>query len=171
MNKKIRLIIASAVCLAFLFLCSGGAVADGAGQSGDGQAPPAAPPGINALFKIGDTSYTLNGRTMTMDAAPFIKDGRTYVPVRYVAGAAGIPNENISFKDGAVTIRWENGSAVIRPGSNVVVFNGLSVEMDVPVLVADGRTYLPLRWICEAFGLKVSWDEENRAILIQRSET
>ncbi|MHB8919361.1 MAG: stalk domain-containing protein [Desulfocucumaceae bacterium] len=169
MNIRIRLIVVSAVYLAFVFLCSSVAVAAGPAQSGGGPATPSAPPEINALFKIGDTSYSLNGRSMIMDAAPFIKDGRTYVPVRYVAGAAGIPDENISFKDGAVTIRWESGSAVIRPGSSMVVFNGLQVEMDVPVLAVDGRTYLPLRWICEAFGLKVSWDEENGAVLIQRS--
>lgn len=31
-----------------------------------------------AIFRIGDTRYTVNGAEQTMDVAPYIKDGRTW---------------------------------------------------------------------------------------------
>ncbi|MCW2279538.1 copper amine oxidase N-terminal domain-containing protein, partial [Heliophilum fasciatum] len=41
----------------------------------------------DASFKIGDTKYTVNGMEKSMDVAPYIKNSRTYMPVRYVAEA------------------------------------------------------------------------------------
>lgn len=40
-------------------------------------------------LRIGDKLYTINNKPMTMDTAPFIKDDRTFVPVRFVAEALG----------------------------------------------------------------------------------
>jgi N-acetylmuramoyl-L-alanine amidase len=34
---------------------------------------------------IGSAALTVNGRTQTMDQAPVIRDGRTYLPASYVA--------------------------------------------------------------------------------------
>lgn len=164
MYKKFRYLFLIILSASILFF-TGAIKPAGAAPPQSDKAP--AVPEINARFKIGQTSYTLNGRDMSMDAAPFIKEGRTYVPVRYVAGAAGIPPENISFKDGVVTIKWGDVSAALTPGSNVVAIGNLSLEMDVPVLVLDGRTYVPLRWVCGAFNLNVGWDGENREIIIQ----
>jgi hypothetical protein len=38
---------------------------------------------------IGSTTLTVNGQAQTMDAAPVINDGRTFLPARYVAEALG----------------------------------------------------------------------------------
>jgi subtilisin len=37
------------------------------------------------VMTIGQKEYTVNGLKSTMDVAPFLKDGRTFVPVRFVA--------------------------------------------------------------------------------------
>lgn len=124
------------------------------------------PTAINARFKIGEKSFSLNGSTVTMDTAPFIMDNRTYVPVRYVAKASGIPDGNISFENNTVTIKWGNSYARLVPGSSVITLDSMSLEMDVPVQVVDGRTFVPLRWVCEAFGLRVSWNSESQTVTI-----
>ncbi len=38
---------------------------------------------------LGEKTYTVNGAEKTMDVAPFAKDNRTYVPVRFVGEALG----------------------------------------------------------------------------------
>ncbi len=43
----------------------------------------------NIQIAIGSTTLTVNGQTQAMDQAPVIKDGRTYLPARYVAEALG----------------------------------------------------------------------------------
>lgn len=123
-------------------------------------------PAVNARFKIGEKSFNLNGSKVTMDTAPFILDNRTYVPVRYVAKASGIPDEYISFENNTVIIKWGNRTAKLVPGSSVITLDSMSLQMDVPVQVVDGRTFVPLRWVCEAFGLKVAWDSESQTVTI-----
>ncbi len=41
-------------------------------------------------FTIGKNEYTSNGVIFDMPVAPFIKDGNTYLPIRYVANSLGI---------------------------------------------------------------------------------
>ncbi len=46
--------------------------------------------GVTVVMTIGSATYTVNGVEKTADVAPFIKDGRTMVPVRFAAEAFGI---------------------------------------------------------------------------------
>lgn len=41
-------------------------------------------------FVIGSTDVTVDGKTVTTDAASFVRDGRTYVPVRFAAQSLGV---------------------------------------------------------------------------------
>ena len=40
-------------------------------------------------FVIGNTDITVDGKAVTTDAASFVRDGRTYVPVRFAAQSLG----------------------------------------------------------------------------------
>lgn len=44
---------------------------------------------MGLTLKIGSKEITNNGAKKTMDVAPFIKDGRTFVPIRFVAEELG----------------------------------------------------------------------------------
>lgn len=125
------------------------------------------PQKVNASFSIGESSYTVDGSARTMDAAPFIKDGRTYVPVRYAAIAAGVPEENISYQNNTVTIKRGDMWVKLLPGNKMMETNRGFVMMDVPFILEKDRTYLPVRWVCEAFQLKVTWIDETQTVVIQ----
>jgi hypothetical protein len=57
---------------------------------------------------IGSTVLTVNGQASQMDVAPVIKDGRTYLPARWVADALGYQVDwNAQYK---VVIIWPNGT-------------------------------------------------------------
>ena len=43
---------------------------------------------------------------------------------------------------------------------------GAEYNMDVPAIVRDGRTLLPLRAVGEMLGLDVSWDGDKRLVTI-----
>lgn len=43
-------------------------------------------------------------------------------------------------------------------GSNTFIFNGETKQLDVAPYIADGRTMVPLRALCEALGLTVNYD-------------
>lgn len=45
--------------------------------------------------------------------------------------------------------------------------NGQVVTPSSPAIIIDGRTYVPLRFVGEALGAKVSWDENNYTVVIE----
>ncbi|MDD4170364.1 MAG: copper amine oxidase N-terminal domain-containing protein, partial [Desulfotomaculaceae bacterium] len=51
--------------------------------------------------------------------------------------------------------------------SNIMYINGISVSMDaMPEVVEPGRTMAPLRWVAQAFGANIVWNEESKTIII-----
>jgi hypothetical protein len=62
----------------------------------------------NVSMNIGSTTLTVNGQTSQMDVAPVIKDGRTYLPARWVANALGYQVDwNAQYQ---IVIIWPNGT-------------------------------------------------------------
>ncbi|MEW6663403.1 MAG: copper amine oxidase N-terminal domain-containing protein [Bacillota bacterium] len=119
------------------------------------------------VFTISDTKYTVNGVEQTMDVAPYIKDGRTFMPVRYAAQAVGVTPENILYADGKVTLIKGDKVVQLTIGSNVMVINGVGITMDVPAEIKDGRTILPVSWLGKALGVKAIWDEATQTVTME----
>ena len=91
--------------------------------------PVAAPNGQasgSAVFTIGQTSYTVNGAVYNMDATPYIKDGRTFLPLRYIANAAGIADSNITWDPATQTVTISKGERLVQVtiGSTTMLING-----------------------------------------------
>lgn len=111
-----------------------------------------------------------------MDGRTFIEQGRTYVPVRYLACALGVRNENVLW-DGAaqkVTLK-EPGFPTVEMTVGVVgvLSDGRPVPgVDVPPVLRQlpaWRTYLPARWTAQALGYQVDWDKDGRIAVVWRS--
>jgi len=124
-------------------------------------------------FTIGDTNYTVveagEAVEYTMDVAPYIKDGRTFLPVRYVAYALGVSEDNILWDQASkkVTVfKGEFRTAQVAIGSKAMMVNGVSVDMDVAPEITDGRTMLPIRWMAKALGADIDWDPETREVTV-----
>ncbi|SHJ15578.1 copper amine oxidase N-terminal domain-containing protein [Desulfofundulus thermosubterraneus] len=130
--------------------------------------PALAAPAHKAVFVIGQKSYTVDGQAKTMDAAPFTRNGRSYVPVRYLALALGVAENDIIWvgDTGDVSLKLGDKLVQMKVGSRTLYVNGQAKQMDVAPLVRNGRTYLPARWVAEAFGYAVGWDEKARAVTV-----
>jgi hypothetical protein len=123
----------------------------------------------NAVFVIGDTNYTVNGVQMTADVAPYLKNDRTYLPVRYVATALGVADANIMWNEAEQSVVIIKGDRVVKLviGSTNMMINGVPFGMDVaPEIVDPGRTMLPLRWVAQALGADVQWDAATQTVTI-----
>ena len=123
----------------------------------------------NAVFVIGDTNYTVNGVQMTADVAPYLKNDRTYLPVRYVATALGVADANIMLNEAEQSVVIIKGDRVVKLviGSSTMMINGVPFTMDVaPEIVDPGRTMLPLRWVAQALGADVQWDAATQTVTI-----
>lgn len=122
---------------------------------------------VTAVFKVGETKYTVNGVEYTMDVAPYVKDGRTYLPVRYVAYALGVDPNNVYWNDETQTVILLKGgtSVQLTIGSKILKLNGnVDIPMDVAPELVNGRTMLPFRFVAQALGAQVEWDEATQTV-------
>jgi hypothetical protein len=128
---------------------------------------PAGQQGRNATFYIGSTIMNVNGANIIMDVAPYIKAGRTYVPVRYLGEALGATTAWDEATK-TVTITKDDKTVVLVIGSTIAKVNGADVQMDVaPEITGVGRTMLPARWVAEGLGYAVGWNEVLKQVVIQ----
>lgn len=101
---------------------------------------------------IGSKTFVANGAAYTSDVAPYVANGRTFVPVRAFAEATGAKVEYDAATQ-VITITAEGLNAQMTIGSNILTVNGQTTVMDVAAAVtADGRTVLPVRFAGQALG-------------------
>jgi len=119
-------------------------------------------------FTIGGTDYSVGADTKSMDIAPYIKNGRTFLPVRYVALALGVSDSNILWDGAAQKVTLLKGDKVVQMtiGSKTLVVNGVAINMDAAPEITNGRTMLPFRFIAQALGATVSWDEATQTVTL-----
>jgi hypothetical protein len=82
---------------------------------------------------------------------------------------AGVSQANILRNNTKVTATFVKGDRVVQVkiGSKVMLINGASITMDVAPEVKDGRTMLPFRWIAQALGASVEWDEATQTVTLK----
>ncbi|WP_434578071.1 copper amine oxidase N-terminal domain-containing protein [Thermoanaerobacterium thermosaccharolyticum] len=117
-----------------------------------------------AVFTINSTTYTVNGVQNTLDSAPYVKNGRTYLPARYVAYALGVSSDNVLWDGTKATFILGNRVVQVVPGTTTLIINGATVTMDAPAEIVNGRVMVPFRWIAQAFGAQVEWDATNQTV-------
>lgn len=122
----------------------------------------------NTSFVIGSTTYTTNGITKSMDVAPYISNGRTYLPVRYVADTLGVPSKKVLWNGQSQTVTLIKDDIVVqlRVGSNTMSVNGALINMDVAPEIINGRICLPIAFLCQAFNGTAGWDAAANTVYI-----
>jgi sugar lactone lactonase YvrE len=122
------------------------------------------------IFTIGQNTCIAGGQSITMDASPWISDGRVLVPVRYLADALGA----YTVWDPAmqkVTITKGSTTVVLCIGSAILTTNGTASQMDVAPVIKNGRTYLPVRYVAEVFGCTIVWNGTAQTITASQQST
>lgn len=91
------------------------------------------------------------------EVTPVYRGGRTLVPVRFIAEHLG---SQVSWDPGTstVTITIQGKEIKLVLGSAKMLVNEDEFILDVPPESSNGRTYVPLRAVTEAFGRKVFYD-------------
>ena len=127
-------------------------------------------PEVKTLIELapGMDVYTVNGETKFWDATPYIKNGRTLVPIRHLAEAIGF-KASWDFSDPANKMVFifkadqdpekdkEHPFILLIIGQPTAMVNGNLVALDVAPEILNGRTMVPLRFVVETLGYQVEW--------------
>ncbi|TMV47301.1 copper amine oxidase N-terminal domain-containing protein [Paenibacillus mesophilus] len=101
-----------------------------------------------------------------LDATAYLVDGRTMVPLRAI------------FERLNATIEWngEERSVTATKGTTIIKLwvdrteataGGRNVTLDVPPMLINSSTYVPLRFVSEALGSQVTFDAERETAVVK----
>lgn len=113
--------------------------------------------GTSVVMTIDSKTVLVNNEMDTLDVAPYVKDSRTYVPLRALAQSFGA-EVNWDEKTGEITVDGNGTKVVLEVGKTTYTVNDNEKTMDVaPELdSAAGRTLVPVRFVAEALGYTVT---------------
>ena len=116
-------------------------------------------------FAPNEDVATVNGEEVSLDVSAKIVNNRIMVPIRFIAENLG------AFVD------WDKKNRVVMIdnriflpiGSKTAKVDGVSIGLDAPAMIENGRTLVPLRFVTESLGANVEWNEETRLATVEFS--
>lgn len=102
------------------------------------------------------------------DQKPVMDNNRVLIPTRFVAQQlGGKVDYNNTTK--TVTIKQGDKTITLKVNSAKVTAGGKTITLDVPAKVVRGRTMVPLRFVSEAMGAYVDWNQARNLVAITTS--
>jgi hypothetical protein len=98
-----------------------------------------------------------------------IVEGRTMVPLRAIFESLGA---TVEWNQETKTVSSVLGDTEISLtiGDSKLIKNGEEIALDVPALIMNGRTLVPVRAVSESFGVAVEWDKNTRTVILTQAE-
>lgn len=115
------------------------------------------------ILYIGSPKAYVNLKELAVDSSnrevyPITKDGRTLVPIRFISeNFGGIVDWDSTTS--TATIKIKDTKIVIKRNSKTMTVNNKEVFLDVPAMLIEGKTFLPLRALVEALNKEVFYHE------------
>lgn len=128
------------------------------------------------VMQIGSkTIKSIKGKTENvkeLDVAPYIVNGSTMIPLRGLLEEMGA----------LITWNGENETITIDNGQNIITlqiwnylvyvegtrYGTLRYTLLNPPIISESRTFIPIRFISEQLGYKVTWDGQTQTITIEK---
>jgi len=120
---------------------------------------------ISISMKLRSHQATINQETVRLDQPPVIKNGRTFVPLRFISEALGA---SVKWEPSDKSIHFENGKKKGKLFLNQkrAFVNGQAIALDAAPFISNGRTLVPVRFVCEVLGYNVEWNESQKEVII-----
>ncbi len=116
-----------------------------------------------------DIILYLDGNIVETNPKPLILNNRTMIPARAVFEEMGAKVTWDAAKR-SVGVTYKDITIEMKIDSDVAQVNGMGVRLDSPAVIVNDRTMIPLRFIGEAIGSQVSWDDKTRSVYISSPE-
>lgn len=109
------------------------------------------------------------------DVKPVNADGRVMIPFRAALEGMGAQvdydnaSRKVTAKKGNKEIKFtlmDDTIRIITDGDMVS-----EIKMDTPMMIVDGSTLVPIRFMSNAFGMQIGWDGDTQSVVILDRDT
>lgn len=112
----------------------------------------------------------VNDQVMHFDSGPpFIKEGTTMVPLRFIAEALGV-SVSWDADSSTVSVLKEETLINLTINQNDALVNDQPKRLTQAPVILNNRTYVPLRFISEKLKKDVEWEPHQRMIFISKNK-
>ncbi|MBP1964731.1 copper amine oxidase N-terminal domain-containing protein [Paenibacillus aceris] len=119
---------------------------------------------VNLKLNAGDAGSTSD------TPQPFInQDNKTMVPVRFISEKLGAEvGWNGDLQEVTIKDLLSGTTIILKLDSKIASVNGAAIELESAATLHNGSTFVPIRFIAESLGGKVSFNDETRVVTIKR---
>jgi hypothetical protein len=104
-------------------------------------------------------TVTIDGSPMGfVDQPPVDQAGRIFVPMRAIFERLGA---TVVYDNGTINATRDRRTISLTIGSPTATVNGQQLQLDSPPFEIAGRTLVPLRFVSQALGARVDWNENR----------
>lgn len=118
-------------------------------------------------------SVILNGEKLAFETEPYIEDDLTMVPFRAIfeaVGASVIWDETTRTVIAMGNVNGSATSVALQIDSVDAFVNNEKVVLEKAAEITNDSTFVPLRFVMEALGADVQWDNDAYSVLITTSK-
>jgi hypothetical protein len=120
-------------------------------------------------FVIGESTYSVNNTTKSMDVVPYVDaNNRLMLPLRFTANALGVAEKDFTWnaETQTATLIKDNHFVSFTAGQLSFKLNGQSIKMDSSLEIKDNRVMVPVRYLSEALGFTASWESGSKTVTL-----
>ncbi|MED1790042.1 N-acetylmuramoyl-L-alanine amidase family protein [Brevibacillus laterosporus] len=128
-----------------------------------------APQAIDAAGQStqGNIQLRIEGRSVNAEVPPLISNGRTLVPVRVIAEGLGAKID-WNQEERKAKITKDNREVVLQLSNKKAYINGKAQTLEAAPQLVNNRMLLPLRFVGEALGATIGWDNDSRTVIVNQ---
>ncbi|MBO5060743.1 MAG: copper amine oxidase N-terminal domain-containing protein [Clostridia bacterium] len=120
----------------------------------------------NSAFAESEIVIKYNGEELCFSEKPIIVNDKTLVQLRPIAVAMGL-DIDFSGENGSVILSDKETTLIFTQDSEKIVINEQEETMDVPMVIHNDYTFVPVRNLVEPFGEKIDYDGETKTVTIE----
>ncbi|MBV9333876.1 MAG: copper amine oxidase N-terminal domain-containing protein [Candidatus Eremiobacteraeota bacterium] len=108
-------------------------------------------------------TVVVNGQNMNFTQPPIVRAGRVFVPLRGVFEQLGA---SVVYSNGQINATGRGRTVSLNIGSEQATVDGQPQTMDVAPFIVSETTFVPLRFISQALGASVNWNDSTSTVTI-----
>lgn len=108
-------------------------------------------------------TVVVNGQPMNFAQPPIERAGRVFVPLRGIFEQLGA---SVVYESGQINATAHHRTVSLNIGSTQATVAGQPATLDVAPFIVGSTTFVPLRFISQALGASVNWNDQTSTVTI-----
>ena len=108
-------------------------------------------------------TVVVNGQPMNFSQPPIERTGRVFVPLRGIFEQLGA---SVVYSNGQINATAHGRTVSLNIGSTQAMVAGQPATLDVAPFIVGSTTFVPLRFISQALGASVNWNDQTSTVTI-----